>query len=99
MNDNTGTAADRIRQHLAALTPTLVELVDDSQRHAGHAGAASGGGHYNLRIASAQFDGLTALARHRLVYATLSPLMQREIHALSIIALTPDEASTQLPTA
>jgi len=87
---------ERIRAELAALAPVLVELDDDSHRHAGHAGAASGGGHYNLRIVSAHFAGLAPLARHRLVYATLSSLMQREIHALSIIALTPDEASASV---
>jgi len=86
---------ERIRERLTALSPTLVELDDDSQRHAGHAGAASGGGHYNLRIVSTHFAGLSRIARHRLVYTTLAPLMQREIHALSIIALAPDEASVQ----
>ena len=86
---------ERIRERLTALAPTLVELDDDSQRHAGHAGAASGGGHYNLRIVSTHFAGLSRIARHRLVYTTLAPLMQREIHALSIIALAPDEASVQ----
>ncbi|MEC5387697.1 BolA family protein [Uliginosibacterium sp. H3] len=89
------TTLERMREGLDALSPTLVELDDDSLRHAGHAGAASGGGHYNLRIISTRFTGLTRIARHRLVYSTLAPLMQREIHALSIIALTPDEASAQ----
>jgi BolA protein len=90
------TTADRIRAELASLSPLLIEIDDDSLRHAGHAGAASGGGHYNLRVISAQFADLNAIARHRLIYTTLAPLMQREIHALSIIALTPDEASAQM---
>jgi BolA protein len=77
------------------LEPVLVELEDDSHRHAGHAGAASGGGHYNLLVISSRFTGLSLIARHRLVYATLASLMQREIHALSINALTPDEAPAQ----
>ena len=85
---------DQIRQYLDALTPEFVELDDDSHNHAGHAGAASGGGHYNLRVISTRFNGMTSVARHRLIYTTLSSLMQREIHALSIIALTPEEAST-----
>jgi BolA protein len=85
--------AERIREQLAVLSPTLVEVEDDSHRHAGHAGAASGGGHYNLYVISAQFQSLTLVARHRLVYAALASLMRREIHALSINALTPEEAS------
>lgn len=89
--------SERIREQLAALAPALVEVEDDSHRHAGHAGAASGGGHYNLRVVSTHFAGLAPLARHRLIYATLSSLMLREIHALSIIALTPDEASASAP--
>ena len=89
------TTPERIRDYLNALSPKLLELDDDSQRHAGHVGAASGGGHYNLRIISTHFAGLSRVARHRLIYITLAPLMQREIHALSIIALTPEEAAAQ----
>jgi BolA protein len=85
--------ADRIREQLAVLSPTLVEIDDDSHRHAGHAGATSGGGHYNLYVISTQFESLTSVARHRLIYAALASLMRREIHALSINALTPEEAS------
>ena len=77
----------------ASLQPDAMTVVDDSARHAGHAGAASGGGHYNLRIVSARFTGLTRVARHRLVYDPLSDLMRHAIHALAIEALTPDEAS------
>ncbi|MDB5814947.1 MAG: transcriptional regulator [Rhodocyclales bacterium] len=90
-----GNIADRIREQLGTLAPTRVELYDDSARHAGHAGAASGGGHYNLFVISKKFEGLTSVARHRLIYAALSALMQCEVHALSIIALTPEEASAQ----
>jgi BolA family transcriptional regulator, general stress-responsive regulator len=82
---------DAIRQCLASLSPTHVALVDDSARHAGHAGAASGGGHYQLTIVSEQFAGQSRVARHRAVFAALTALMQRDIHALSIVALTPDE--------
>jgi BolA family transcriptional regulator, general stress-responsive regulator len=87
------TRIDRIRRTLiAALQPTQIEIDDDSHRHAGHAGAEKGG-HYNLRIVSAAFAGLTPIARHRLIYATLGAMMQTEIHALSIIAKTPEEAA------
>lgn len=89
------TTPERIRALLARLEPKQVALDDDSLRHAGHAGAASGGGHYNLRVISSHFEGLSPLARHRLVYDVLAPLMQREIHALSIIALTPGEAAAR----
>ncbi len=81
---------DRLRGHLA---PTELALVDESALHAGHAGAAGGGGHYRLRIVSSRFAGLARIARHRLVYDSLSDLMRSAIHALSIEALTPDEAS------
>jgi BolA family transcriptional regulator, general stress-responsive regulator len=80
-----------IRERLAALEPLSVELLDESGRHVGHAGAAAGGSHFRLHIVSARFAGLDKLKRHRLVYAALGPLMQREIHALAIQALAPDE--------
>lgn len=83
--------ADLIQQRLASLTPENVVLEDESEQHAGHAGAASGGGHYRLTLVSPQFRNLSTLARHRLVYAAMGELMQREIHALSITALTPEE--------
>jgi len=82
---------DTIRTRLAPLDPLVVDLRDDSARHVGHAGAASGGGHYELRLVSAQFAGLSKVARHRLVYHLLSDLMQREIHALAMNLLAPDE--------
>jgi BolA protein len=85
------TTADRIRDRLIPLAPLLIELRDDSASHAGHPGAASGGGHYELRLVSAQFAGLSKIARHRLVYHLLGDLMQREIHALAMNLLAPDE--------
>lgn len=85
------TTADRIRERLAALEPDTYTLDDDSAAHRGHVGAASGGGHFNLTIVSPKFRNLSTLARHRLVYETMGDLMQREIHALSISALTPEE--------
>ena len=76
---------------LQALQPEHLEIEDDSAAHAGHAGARSGGGHYNLLIVSSRFAGLGCVARHRLVYTTLGDLMKTKVHALAIRALTPDE--------
>lgn len=75
-----------------ALQSTSVVVVDDSAKHAGHAGAASGGGHYQVRVVSPLFAGLARVARHRLVYDPLSDLLRNAIHALAIEALTPAEA-------
>lgn len=83
---------ERMRDKLAALDPSEIAIEDDSALHAGHEGAKSGGGHYRLRMVSERFSGLLPLARHRLVYDALGEMMQRDIHALSIQALTPDEA-------
>lgn len=82
---------DAMREKLAALDPLSMEIIDDSAKHAGHAGARSGGGHYRLAIVSPRFAGRRTMERHRLVYDALGPLMKREIHALSITAKTPDE--------
>ena len=83
---------DRIRSLLAVLEPSLVELSDDSHLHAGHAGAASGGGHYSLKIVSPRFEGQRLVMRHRLVYDALHEMMKTDIHALAITALAPSEA-------
>jgi BolA protein len=82
---------DAMRDKLAALDPVTIEIIDDSAKHAGHAGAKGGGGHFRLAIVSARFAGCRTMERHRLVYDALGPLMKREIHALSISAKTPDE--------
>lgn len=80
-----GPRVDAIRQRLVAvLAPTTLEIVDDSHRHAGHAGARDGRGHFTVRIASPAFAGLSPVARHRAVYDALGDLMQTDIHALSI---------------
>lgn len=82
-----------IEQRMRAdLEPAAIDLIDESAMHAGHAGAAGGGGHYRMRIVSPRFAGLSRIARHRLVYDSLSDLMRNAIHALTIEALTPDEA-------
>jgi BolA family transcriptional regulator, general stress-responsive regulator len=81
----------QMQQRLTTLQPDSVDIVDDSAKHVGHAGAASGGGHYQLTIVSKQFAGKPQVARHRLIYQALGDLMQRQIHALSITAYTPDQ--------
>ena len=86
------TRAERIRALLtAALEPTVLELTDESALHAGHAGAASGGSHFRLRIVSPRFEGQRLVMRHRLVYDSVHDMMHTEIHALAITALTPSE--------
>lgn len=82
---------DEMKARLASLHPQHVEIVDESALHAGHAGAKSGGGHYQLTIISAAFAGQDGVGRHRLIYQALGDLMSTRIHALSITALTPDE--------
>lgn len=84
---------DEIRRRLGALAPARLELVDESARHAGHAGAAPGGNtHWRLTIVSAAFAGKATVARHRMVYEALGDLMQNPIHALAIRARAPDES-------
>lgn len=89
--------AELMRQRLAALAPARLEIVDDSAAHAGHAGAAAGGGHFRLYIVSGRFAGLDTLARHRLVYQLMGDLMNGRIHALGIEARTPDESRPTPP--
>jgi BolA protein len=74
----------------AALAPQSIAVRDDSAQHAGHAGAAAGG-HYTVTIVAAAFAGKPRVARHRLVYDALADVMQRGIHALAIMAYTPEE--------
>ena len=81
----------RMRARLAVLEPAQLEIVDESHKHAGHAGARDGGGHYVVRIVSAQFIGKNTVARHRMIYYAMGELMKREIHALTIQALAPNE--------
>jgi len=85
------TTAEVIRQRLEQFHPVALNIVDDSAAHAGHAGAAAGGGHFQLTIVSEQFKGKLPVARHRMVYEALSDLMHKEIHALQIEAFTPDQ--------
>jgi len=92
MNAAADTRVERIRARLQeTFAPLECQLSDDSALHAGHPGAASGGGHYTVRLVSARFEGLGRLARHRLVYDSLDDMMRSEIHALAVIALAPSE--------
>ena len=81
----------RMRARLAALEPESLQILDQSAAHAGHAGAQSGGGHYQLTIVARAFEGKPLLARHRLIYQALNDMMRGEIHALSIDAFSPDQ--------
>jgi BolA protein len=86
----------RLRDALeSALAPTRLEIEDQSSRHAGHAGAADGRGHFSIEVVSSRFAGLPTTARHRLVYEAVGDLMRTDIHALSIRARTPDEAAAR----
>jgi BolA protein len=86
--------ADNIKTKLIdALSPSRLELVDESHLHAGHAGARpEGESHFRLLVVSEQFENRGRLERQRMVYQILGDLMTTDIHALSIKALTPDEA-------
>lgn len=87
---------EKIRSALqTALQPLQIGIEDDSHLHAGHAGAASGRGHFTVQIVAEAFAGQTLIARHRQVYAALGDLMQTDIHALSIRALTPAELASR----
>lgn len=81
---------DQLRERLATLQPLALHIIDDSQHHAGHAGAGSGG-HYQLDIVAAAFAGKNTVARHRMIYAAAGDLMKGRVHALSIRAKTPEE--------
>ena len=86
--------AETLRERLAALAPTLVDIHDDSAEHAGHAGAAAGGGHFSLVIVSKAFSGKGRLARHRAILERVGDLIPHPVHALAIQAYTPEEFSS-----
>lgn len=85
--------ADEIKLRLNSLEPTLLELSDQSALHVGHAGN-SGGGHFQLKIVSSRFSNLPQIARHRMVYQALQDLMPHQIHAISILAISPNDPIT-----
>ncbi|MDD5462213.1 MAG: BolA family transcriptional regulator [Methylococcales bacterium] len=74
-----------------AFKPELLEIIDSSAAHAGHAGARSGGGHYHITIISQAFEGKSLVQRHQLIYNALGDMMKQQIHALGINALSPSE--------
>ncbi|MCX7099500.1 MAG: BolA family transcriptional regulator [Methylococcales bacterium] len=87
--------SEQIKQLLtASFQPQLLEILDNSAAHAGHAGARSGGGHYHVTIVAEAFEGKSLVQRHQLVYKALGDLMKQEIHALGINALSPSEETT-----
>ncbi len=92
MNDR----VERITTLLQDLSPLSCQVEDESALHAGHAGAASGGGHYRLHLVSSRFEGLNRVSRHRLVYDCLGKLIKTEIHALALTLLTPAEANQEV---
>lgn len=86
----TGNRIPRMRAALEqALAPVELDIIDDSHKHVGHAGARGGAGHYSVVIVSARFADLPLLERHRMVYDALREMMNSDIHALSIQARTP----------
>ncbi len=79
-----------IKAKLAALEPVSLEIQDDSAQHAGHAGN-TGGGHFTVKIVSSQFSQKSQIMRHRMIYQALSNLIPQQIHAISILAISPDD--------
>lgn len=76
-----------------AFQPLSLTLEDESHLHRGHVGARTGKGHFRLRIVAPAFAGRAPVARHRMIYAALASLLETDIHALAIEALSPDEAA------
>lgn len=81
---------DTIRNRLAALEPSHLTIEDDSATHAGHKGNM-GGGHFNIKMTSSHFSEKSQIMRHRLIYQALNDLIPQQIHALSIIAISPND--------
>ena len=87
----TPVTAAQVEEALRALRPESLEVQDDSHLHAGHAGAKEGR-HFTVRVVSAAFEGLSRVARHRLVYDSLGSLSAQRVHALAIVARAPGES-------
>jgi BolA protein len=84
------TREQRLRQLLISrFAPRELDIEDESHRHAGHAGASDGRGHFRVRIVAEAFRGVAPVARHRLVYAAVEEMLKHDIHALAIEALPP----------
>ena len=86
------TRVAQIRQRLEQeFSPELIEVEDESHLHAGHPGARDGRGHFRVTIVAEAFSGRPRLERHRMVFAALGSLMQTDVHALAVLARSPDE--------
>jgi BolA protein len=81
---------EEIKTRLQTLLPSELDIQDDSHLHAGHKGNG-GGGHFKIKIISAEFNGRSQLARHRAIYQLMGDLIPKQIHALSIHAIASDE--------
>ena len=81
---------EEIKNRLEGLSPSRLDIQDDSALHAGHKGNG-GGGHFTLTIVSEAFCGQSVVARHRIIYQALSDLIPNKIHALSIHAIASNE--------
>jgi BolA family transcriptional regulator, general stress-responsive regulator len=79
-----------IQDRLASFSPISLSIQDDSAAHAGHKGN-TGGGHFTLKIVSSHFSHKTQVMRHRLIYQALADLIPQQIHAISILAISPDD--------
>ncbi len=92
------TIAETIRTKLeAAFAPQKLEVIDESDRHRGHAGHREGGEtHFRVAIVSAAFDGLTRIDRHRRVHDLLDAELKDRVHALALTLLTPEEAARRM---
>lgn len=85
-------AAEMLRRLNSALSPTRIELIDDSEQHRGHGGYnPAGESHFTLRIESPGFAGKNRIQRQRMIYAALGDLMESRVHALSVRATAPGE--------
>lgn len=82
---------DIIKSRLATLNPIKIDIQDDSALHAGHKGN-NGGGHFTVKIVSSHFSQKSQIMRHRLVYQLLNDLIPQQIHAISILAISPDDS-------
>lgn len=78
----------RLREVFA---PLVLEVVDESEQHRGHAGAALGGGHFRVTIVAERFRGVPRVQRHRMVYEALAGELARDVHALALSARSPEE--------
>ncbi len=84
--------ADIIREKLVCLKPVVLEIIDESSKHAGHKGHnGSGESHFNVRIVSEQFVGKSMVVRHKMIYKLLEDELKSQVHALALKTLTCNE--------